>query len=374
MKLMNQRLLYQCEKEISRRFTSFTIWQRKRLARFSLGLLLAKHCHQSRIAMVLAKTAKAKTAKAKSAKAKSVIRQLHRCLSDKKWTVAQFSRDWTRWVAGILPPGRLVLMVDETTIGKRFRAMMVGVAFEGRCIQLAWTCYQCQDYPDEGQVSMIASLLEQIKSVLPADRPVLLLADRGIGTSPDLCKAVAALGWNYLFRVQKTVKIKTDGGTLQPYMEVKKGGRWSASGSVFIKRGKIPAHIRAIWQQDCAEPWILVTNNPALTGQEYAQRNWQEQSFRDLKSGGWQLANCRLRSVERMTRFLAILVLAQGMALALGSLAVEANKTRKLIKTKEGRLRRALSLFKEGLNYFTEHVMPQNKFPPLRFIPDKRLC
>ena len=368
MKLMNQLLLYQWKKAISSWFSGFTVWQQKRLAMFSLAVMLAEHCHQSRIAKVLAR---------RKVKTKSVLRQLHRCLSDKKWTVAQFSRDWTRWVVNTLPKGRLVLMVDETTIGNRFRAMMVGLAFEGRCIQLAWTCYRSnsgQDYPDEGQVDMIASLLEQIKSVLPADRPVLLLADRGIGTSPDLCKVVAALGWDYLFRVQKTVKIKTDGGKLQPYMEVKKGGRWSASGSVFIKRGKIPAHIRAIWKRDYAEPWILVTNNPALTGQEYAQRNWQEQSFRDLKSGGWQLANCRLRSVERMTRFLAILVLAQGMALALGSLAVEANKTRKLIKTKEGRRRRALSLFKEGLNYFTGYVIPQNKFPALRFIPDKRLC
>ena len=79
----------------------------------------------------------------------------------------------------------------------RFRVMMVGAAYEGRCIQLAWTCYKAlshEDYPIEGQVGMIAALLGQLKSVLPDDRQVMVLADRGIGNSPALCKAVEALG------------------------------------------------------------------------------------------------------------------------------------------------------------------------------------
>lgn len=217
-------------------------------------------------------------------------------------------------------------------------------------------------------------MLAQLKSVLPDDRPVIVLADRGIGNSPALCKAVEALGWHYLFRVPKTVKIKTDGGILHPYKAVNKGGRWSASGSVFIKRGKLLAHVRAIWERDCAEPWILVTNNPALTGREYAMRNWQEQSFRDLKSGGWQLEMCRLRSVERMSRFLAIMALAQGMALALGSLAVITGKARRLITTKDGKLRRPLSLFKEGLVYFNKHIVDQEDLPSLNFLQVTSLC
>ncbi len=120
----------------------------------------------------------------------------------------------------------LVLLVDETRIGGRFRAMAVGVAYKRRCIQLAWTCYKArsrEDHPIEGQVGMIAAMLAQLKTVLPDDRPVMGLADRGIGNSTALCKAVEALGWHYLFRVPKTVKIKTDGGILHPHKEVNKG-------------------------------------------------------------------------------------------------------------------------------------------------------
>ncbi len=364
---MNLHVLYHWQEKVSKHFSSFTVWQRKRLAMFSLGVMLCEHCHQSRIAKVLAG----------EVMADGIVRRLRRCLSDQKWRPAQFSQDWTRWVVTFLPKKQLVLLVDETSIGGRFRVMMVGVAYKRRCIQLTWTCYRAmsaEDYPVEGQVKMIAAMLEQLKTALPDDRPVTVLADRGIGNSPALCKAVEALGWHYLFRVPKTVKIKTDSGKLHPYKEVKKGRRWSASGLVFIKRGRLSAHVRAIWERDCAEPWILVTNNPDLTGREYAMRNWQEQSFRDLKSGGWQLEMCRLRSAERMERFLAILALAQGFALGLGSLAVITGKARRLIKTKDGKLRRPLSLFKEGIAYLNKHVLHQDKSPPLCFFYDQRLC
>ena len=131
---MNLRLLYQWEKEVSSRFSSFTVWQRKRLAMFSLGVMLVEHCQQARVAKVLAR----------KVKADSVVRQLRRCISDKKWSPAQFSEEWTRWVASRLPKREIVLLVDETSIGDRFRVMMVGVAYERRCIQLAWRCYKAK--------------------------------------------------------------------------------------------------------------------------------------------------------------------------------------------------------------------------------------
>ena len=107
------------------------------------------------------------------------------------------SLDWTRWVVTWLPKKPLVLLVDETSIGERFRVMMAGVAYKRRCVQLAWTCYKAksrEDYPIQGQVRMIAAMLAQLKTVLPDDWPVMVLADRGIGNSPAFCKAVEALG------------------------------------------------------------------------------------------------------------------------------------------------------------------------------------
>lgn len=61
---------------------------------------------------------------------------------------------------------------------------------------------------------MIDKLLQVVKASVPTNMPVLVLADRGIGTSPALCQAVEALGWHYLFRVSWQTKIITAQGEL----------------------------------------------------------------------------------------------------------------------------------------------------------------
>ena len=42
---------------------------------------------------------------------------------------------------------------------------------------------------------------------------------------------------------------------------------------------------------------------PLARRYEYAMRNWQEQSFRDLKSGGWNWAQSYMRCPQGVTRF-----------------------------------------------------------------------
>jgi hypothetical protein len=46
----------------------------------------------------------------------------------------------------------------------------------------------------------------------------------------------------------------------------------------------------------------LHTNDPALTGWEYAQRMWIEAAFRDLKSHGWQVEQALCADPDRMAR------------------------------------------------------------------------
>lgn len=97
---------------------------------------------------------------------------------------------------------------------------------------------------------------------------------------------VAGLGWQYLFRVTCQTKVVTPQADYTIAQQVQPGEIWAQSGIVFKKRGRIPAHARALWGTGYDEPWALVTNAEHLTGHEYARRNWQEQSFRDLKSSG----------------------------------------------------------------------------------------
>jgi hypothetical protein len=104
---------------------------------------------------------------------------------------------------------------DKPALGAHVAVMRVGIAYEGHFIPLAWCCYRANDsesYPEAGQVELIMSLLNGVKAGIPPQYQVLVLADRGIGTSPDLCRKVDALGWQYRFRSTKQSKIITAAG------------------------------------------------------------------------------------------------------------------------------------------------------------------
>jgi hypothetical protein len=269
----------------------------------------------------------------------------------------------------------VILLVDETHLGDHLSMMMVGVAYEHRCIPLAWRCYQPDDYPAEGQVQLIAQLLHIVDEGLPEGCWPLLQADRGIGTSPDLIEEVERLGWRYLFRVQGTSKLVKADGTDYALREVVEPGEiWSAQGRVFKQRGQIPAYARVIWEEGQEEPWALVTNDPALSGHEYAIRMWQEASFKDLKSGGWQWDRSHVWMPAHADRLMLILSLAYAWVLTLGATFIEAGRASSLRHDTDGNLRRRLSVFREGLEHF--HVMLRRQqfgCLKLRFVPDNRL-
>ena len=365
---MNRLLVYQWIRQVSNRFRGLRAPQTKRLARFSLGVMLARHCHHARIAEALAPWLR-------NVKADSLERQIRKYTADKRFDMAEFFASWAAWVFEWLPKGPVYLLVDETPVRPGYRAMVVGAAFGRRCVQLAWRCYpgrSRRDSPRGGQVTMIAGLLAQIKDAVPQDRQVVVMADRGIGNSPALCRRIAALGWTFLLRIPNNVKIETEEGVVLPIEKAKPGKGWRGSGTVFIKRGQIQGHVLVHWDARCSEPWILITNDPNLRGAEYAIRNWQEQVFRDHKGYGWEMEKTGVSEAERLDRFLALLALAHGVALALGSIAVFKGKARNLIRGKNGKPRAALSMFKEGLNYLHRHIKLQGTIPELRLIPDGR--
>lgn len=360
-------LLYQWTNEIAMHLPCLNSWQKTNLALFSLGVIESEKSQQMAIARKV--VCGEKTASAE--------KRLRRFIANDKVPLEGFFEEWTQWVLDSSSDQAITLLVDETKLEDRQGAMMVGLAYEGRCIPLAWRCYEANDkqgYPAEGQVGVIMNLLQTIQPAIPAQRKVIVLADRGIGTSPQLCRQIEQMGWYYLFRVTKMSKIVSDLAEYTIYEQVQEGETWAASGLIFKQRGRIPAHARAIWQDGYDQPWALVTNDPALTGWEYAKRNWQEQSFRDLKSGGWQWSSSRIRSPQHMARFLMILVVAYAWVLGLGSYAVHWRQARSLTKRANGTLRRQWSLFKEGLQLFTDYVLKQNVCLKPCFVLDKRLC
>lgn len=366
---MNYRLLYQWEKEIATELPCLNSWQAANVALFSLGVIEAGKCQQQEVAYKVAT----------GERVESCMRRWRRFQANKGLAMSTFFGQWSRWLLRALGRRQVHLLVDETKLQDRIGALVVGVAWEGRCIPLAWRCYKADDkeaYPEEGQVAVIATLLSQIQAGLDDAYEVTVMADRGIGNSGDLCQAVMKLGWNFLFRVTANCKVVIGEEKHRITELVQPGQARSVAGQLFTSNaGGFFGYAHAIWDKAHDKPWALVTNSPTLPGRDYAQRNWEEQGFRDLKSGGWQWQTSRIRQPEHMSRLLILLALAYAWCLALGSEAVRRRPSRPLVRSSDSgsRPRRHWSLFKEGLAYYVESVRRHTHFVRLHFAPDPRL-
>jgi hypothetical protein len=360
---MSHKQLYQWFAEIVLHLVSLNRWQAKRLAIFALGVVLAERCTLSKVAEYLPWLGKAD----------SIERRLQRFLADGHLSTSRVQQDWVRWVLSAYDSDEVILLVDETKLSDDLSVMLVGLAYQQRCIPLVWRCYTSEAYPVEGQVKLIQRLLERIQGVLPGGRRPIVQVDRGIGTSSKLLRMVQGLGWGYLFRVQGTVRMRTrDGKSIALGQLVKPGENWAGWGLVFKKAGWLPSGICVHWQAGQAQPWCLLTNS-RLSARHYAIRVWQEEGFRDLKSGGWQWQRSQVWQPAHAERLLIVLALAYAWTLTQGTWLAQAPlPIQRLVSDADPD---RYSLFRLGLRWLRRQLPLQILvYPGLFFTPDKLLC
>lgn len=337
---MNSSEVYAWYEQIRKQMPLLGKWQASTLAWFSLGIVLAERCTFSKVAEKLIPLGKADT----------VERRLQRWVANPRLATRELMVQWVRWVSSAVSDERLVLLVDETKLGTHLSIMVVGLAYRSCCIPLAWRCYQQEHYPPEGQVALITGLLQIVQEGLAPQQRPLLQADRGLGTSPALIEAVSDLGWHYLFRIQKSTRFRSHDGRIHSAESlIKPGESWHGKGALFKKAGWLDGHLCLHWEEGYKEPWCLVTNDPTLRGPEYAVRYWQEASFRDLKSDGWQWQRSRVWLPEHAERLVLVMALAYGWSLTHGTL-VDKDEGELRPKVTRGRKRR-YSLFRLGLRF-----------------------
>jgi hypothetical protein len=283
-------------------------WQALSLAIFSYGMMVVGRSQIQSVAECLVLVGSTE----------SVKRRLKRWLDNERIVVQQCCVAWVDWVCRQV--SEVVLLVDETKLGKHLSVMMVGLAYHGRCIALAWRCYQVKAYPAGGQVKLISSLLNVVAAGLPDGVVPLVQADRGLGTSPALVRAVKRLGWRFLFRVQRTTQLVTRRG--RAWTLGKQPSGFSAHGLAFTRRGRVRVYALVYRAFGQAEPWCLLTNDPRLSAEAYALRAWQEQGFRDLKSGGWQWQRSQVWQPDHAERLLLVLALAYARILTIATQTV----------------------------------------------------
>lgn len=360
---MNLTLLYQWIQIIEQHFTNLQKWQARGLAVFSYGVVLAQHCQSSKVAEALAGYRRIPT----------LERGLRRWLANPRININACFEVWVGWVWASCHLPRAVLLVDETKIADRLGVMMVSLAFERRAIPLAWYCYRANsemDYPSQGQVLMVWGLLARVLAVLPDDSRPLVQMDRGLGHSSAMLKALQNLGVAYQVRVQRSATLRSRRGHCSALHHLVKPGEYvTCHGTLFKGTRGVKVTVHLIWQPAYHEPWCLVTNDRRIPGSAYALRVWQEESFRDLKSGGWQWQCTYVTTPAHAHRLILVLAVAYAWMLTQGTFVFQADVAVQR-EVFEGRTNK-YSLFRTGLRFFKRMVCvhPANIVMGLCFAP-----
>ena len=134
------------------------VWSTRRLALLVTGLLLARHTALPRVAAQLRRVTP-------TAQTDSIERRLRRILAQTEWnTPAIFegvARESLRW----LPPGRCVLLLDDTEKTDQCTLSTLALAYGGRALPLAWCRWSGKLHG--AYWKQIDQLFEQAQRLLP---------------------------------------------------------------------------------------------------------------------------------------------------------------------------------------------------------------
>lgn len=344
-------------------FSFLGAWQRRALALWCSGVILAERCQLSTVAdALLCPEFPSSTA---------LVKRLSRFLHNPRISDERLSQAWVQWVARRFDSPHWVVLVDETKLSNHLSVMMVGLAYRQRAIPLLWRCYRPKHYPPEGQVAMIEELITRLRLWLPETIVLTVQADCGIGTSPNLIRALERLGVMYLLRVQEQTRVRLPSGQILPIARlVTPGKSWCGKAEGFKKAGWLPLYVCVHWEVGLNRPWCLVTNSRWRTPTDYALRSWHEQSFRDLKSFGFQWDTSQVWEPAAAHRLLFVLTLAYTWVLSQASCFTRPERM------SPSRSAPRESLFRRGLRWLRQQLrlspVPR-VYLDLHFCPDPPL-
>jgi len=309
--------LYQWNDTLTSRFPQLSQPQVSVLALWTLGMILARGCGLTLVALQLARLFLKpennlrqrlrefyKEAPAKAGAKRGIKRQ------DLDVTVC--FAPLLRWLLSLWPCRRLALALDVTNLADRFHVLTVSALYGGIGIPVAWKILPANR--KDPWHPYWCGLLAALRPALGPDWDVVVLSDRGL-ESPRLFQEIVACGWHPLMRVKAGGKFRPAGwvcwyplGCFVP----KVGSRFAAAGQAYKTSPKrLPCTLLACWEKGHDEPWLLLTDLPVGSASPcwYAFRAWIEQGFKVIKSGALQWQHTRMKESGRAERlWLAIAI------------------------------------------------------------------
>ena len=260
-----------------------------------------------------------------------------------------------------------MLLIDSSKMGGRCLCLMLSVYDKSRALPLAWVTFKGKKGHSSQETQL--ALFEQVKALLPADLPVVLLGDGEFDGSEVIDWFHQQPTWQYVCRTDKRTKIFYQGQwqTLSQ-LPLKEREETFLSQVRFTQSNQIgPVNILVVWHEAKQGHWFFVTNlqTAAEAKAAYILRFTIETLFSDLKDRGFHLDDTRLWQPERLHRLILAGAIAYFFTTVLGVEAIISGAFKQLVRTDAF----YHSLFQLGLIYL-DHLLNQClAFPSLIDLP-----
>ena len=245
-----------------------------------------------------------------------------------------------------------IILDGVMLFGDRWQVFRVSLLHAGRAVPLAWTVVEGKGLV---KVNKLKSMLEKVERFLKDHvKEVLFLADAGFRDC-DWAQLCEELGWNYGIRVACNTYITLPDGTSNRLDVLVPEYRNRYFQNVLLTlQGKLQTNVSVTWTTDKkgnAEMVPVITNQTACRARlhEYGRRMAIEQSFRDDKSGGFDLEHTRLQHARRIDHLLLAVAIATLWCHELGEFVLkQGDNARCQVDPSHTR---TLSLFQLGLRW-----------------------
>ena len=260
--------------------------------------------------------------------------------------------DWKDEVANVILDG---VMVG----GDRWQILRLSLAHGQRAIPLGWVVVPGTGIPP---VEKLDEMLTRVAEFLCLRvKTVCFSADRGFRDC-DWAQLCQKLGWHYDIRTADNTFVTQRTGRYCRISElgIQLGQRGYFQDVLFTQDFKLCANLSVAWtdgdEQHAPELLAIVSDQRACRNRlrEYHVRMDTEQSFRDDKSGGFDMADTHLMHAERLERLLLALAIAKLWCHELGEQVLAGGESTR--RTIDPGSERELSIFQLGLRWFQRCV------------------
>lgn len=326
-----------------------------------VGILQSQSAHLSQIANTLPL----------EGKAESRVTLIRRWLMNPHVKVWMFYKKILEHVLSGWSAEEAYLILDGVMVfGDRWQIFRVSLRHGCRAIPIAWTIVEGKGLV---KVNKLKSMLERVQHFMKRYvKRVMFLADAGFRDC-DWAQLCEELGWNYAIRIARNTYITLPDGTSDRLDNLVPINRNRYFQNVLLTRAtKLHTNVSVTWTTDekgQPEMVAIITDQIACRARlrEYGFRMSIEQSFRDDKSGGFDLEHTRLQHAQRIDHLLLAMSIATLWCHELGEFVLKQGESARCLI--DPAHERTLSLFQLGLRWLKRFLATS-----LHFLPDFQAC